>query len=222
MSASVVMSDDAPVEEKKQVEAVKENAEKDHLGNEDGKNHAKEHGEHHTEFGVGPDASKDPTEFRSDLAIYTLVVFGLLFLGLMYFAWGPIVSAIDARETSVRNDIAAAEDGRLKAEKMLAEHAAKLEAVQDEVKEIIAEARRDADQTKQDIVAAAQAEAVATRDRAVSEIERARDQALEAVFDKMSETVAMATEHVVGHGFQADDQDRLIDEALAQFASNNL
>ncbi len=221
MFTSVVMSDDAPVNEKKQGEAVKENPEKDHPKEDHGKEHAKEHGAHHTEIGVDSKTDKNPAEFRSDLAIFTLIVFGLLFLGLMYFAWGPIVSAIDERETSVRNDIAAAEDGRLKAEKMLAEHAAKLDAVQDEVKEIIAEARRDADQTKQEIVAAAQSEAIATKDRAVSEIERARDQALEAVFDKMSETVALATEHVVGHGLQVEDQNRLIDEALAQFASNN-
>ncbi len=189
-----------------------------HHDKQDHKKHGDTHADH---IGVTDASNDDPGEISVDLMIYTGLIFLLLFLGLAKFAWGPIISAIDAREASVRNDIASAEDARLKAEKMLADHAAKLESVQDEVKEILAEARRDADQTKQDIITAAQTEATATKNRAVADIERARDQALEAVFDNMNETVAMATEHVVGHGLQPEDQSRLIDEALAQFASSH-
>src|SRR5436309_7104191 len=47
---------------------------------------------------------------------------------------------------------------------------------QDEVREILAEARCDAEHTKNDIIATAQKEADATRQRAIADIERARSE----------------------------------------------
>ena len=88
-------------------------------------------------------------------------------------------------------------------------------AEQEEVKEILAEARRDAEHTKNEIMAAAQSEAEATRDRALGDIERARDQALKDLFDQVSTQVTAATEHVLGRSLDAADQQRLIAEALA-------
>jgi len=137
---------------------------------------------------------------------------------LRKFAWGPLIEGLDKREASVLDNIAGAEAARLKAEKMLAEHAAKLDKVQDEVREILAEARRDAEYTKNDIVATAQKEAEATRQRAVQDIERARDQALDSLFDHMARCVNEATEQVIGRALTGADNDRLIEEALSGFA----
>jgi F-type H+-transporting ATPase subunit b len=176
--------------------------------------HAGIHGTHIGAEGV----SNDPAEFKTDLAIYTFLVFALL-LGLLYkYAWGPVTEGLERREMSIRDNIAAAEAARLKAEKMLAEHAAKLDKVQDEVREILAEARRDAEHTKNDIMATAQKEAEATRQRAVQDIERARDQAMDELFAHMGRVVSEATEQVLGRALTGADNDRLIDEALSGFA----
>src|SRR5450432_2067002 len=113
------------------------------------------------------------------------------------FAWGPIAEGLEKREASIHDNIAAAESSRIKAEKMLADHAAKLDKVQDEVREILAEAKRDADHTKTEIIATAQKEAEATRERAVHDIERARDQALDDLFGHMAKVVGEATEQVL-------------------------
>lgn len=154
--------------------------------------------------------------FQRDLALWSLVVF-LIFVGLMKkFAWGPLVEGLDRREIRIRRDIAEAEAARLKAEKLLAEHAARLDQVQDEVKGILAEARRDAEHTKNDIIATAQREAETTRRRALTEIERARDQALKELFDAAADRIAEATEHVLGRALTPADQERFIQEALAE------
>jgi F-type H+-transporting ATPase subunit b len=173
----------------------------------------------HTTSHIGTEGvSHDPSEIKGDLAIYTFVVFALL-LGLLYkYAWGPVTEGLERRELSIRDNIAGAEAARLKAEKMLAEHAAKLDKVQDEVREILAEARRDAEYTKNGIVAAAQKEAEATRQRAVQDIERARDQALDSLFHHMARCVNEATEQVIGRALTGADNDRLIEEALSGFA----
>ena len=159
-----------------------------------------------------------PLDFNSYLALWSVVVFVVFVFVLRMFAWGPLSAGLVQREEGIRKNIADAEQARVKAERMLAEHAAKLDKVQEEVRAILAEARRDAEHTKQDIMNEAQREAGATKDRAVAEINRARDAALKDLFDVMSSQVASATEHVLGRSLNAADQDRLIDEALAQLS----
>jgi F-type H+-transporting ATPase subunit b len=159
-----------------------------------------------------------PITFEADLAVWSLITFIVFLWVLKKFAWGPLIEGLDKREAGVLDNIAGAEAARIKAEKMLAEHASKLEKVQEEVREIIAEARRDAEHTKNDIVAAAQKEADASRQRAVHDIERARDQALDELFDHMGRSVRKATETVIGRSLTGADNDRLIEEALSGFA----
>jgi F-type H+-transporting ATPase subunit b len=179
------------------------------------KPHTSGHGAHIGAEGV----SEDPAEFKTDLAIYTLIVF-LLLLGLLSkFAWGPVTEGLERRESSIRQNIADAESARVKAEKMLAAHAEKLDKVQDEIRELLAEARRDAEHTKTEIIAAAQKESEATRQRAVQDIERARDQALDDLFAHMGKCVAEATEQVVGRSLTGADHERLITEALGSVTS---
>src|SRR5262249_25882811 len=91
-----------------------------------------------------------PITFEADLAVWSLITFIVFLFVLKKFAWGPLIQGLDKREAGVLDNIAGAEAARIKAEKMLAEHASKLEKVQDEVREIIAEARRDAEHTKND------------------------------------------------------------------------
>jgi F-type H+-transporting ATPase subunit b len=103
---------------------------------------------------------------------------------------------------------------------MLRQHQAKLDSVQEDVKAILAEARLDAERTKTDIIASATTEATAVKNRAIAEIDRAKDQALHEVFSNLADQVAKATEQVVGRTVTGDDQSRFIREALAQVSPN--
>jgi F-type H+-transporting ATPase subunit b len=164
--------------------------------------------------------NKAPEEIRSDLAIFTFLVFcGLLAL-LSKYAWGPITEALDNRESKIRQDITDAESAKLKSERLVGEHEAKLAEVQEEGRGIIAEARRDAESTKTDILAVANTEAEATRQRAGEDIDHAKDVALKELFDSLSSRIIGATEHVLGRSISDQDHERLVDEALAQFAES--
>ena len=164
----------------------------------------------------------NPITWQGDLALFSAISFAIFLLVLTKFAWKPLTTALDARERRIRDDIEGAEQARIKAERMLEEHASRLDDVQNEVKAILAEARRDAEVARQNILTGAQTEAEATKNRAITEIERARDQALKELFDTMSTRVADATEHVLGHGLSDDVQQRLIDEALTHFADRGV
>ena len=51
-----------------------------------------------------------PMSFKTDLAIWSLVVFLLFVFVLKKFAWGPLSAGLDAREQRIREDIAGALD----------------------------------------------------------------------------------------------------------------
>jgi len=83
---------------------------------------------------------------------------------------------------------------------------------------MIAEARRDAERTSQDLIAGAQREVDLLRQRAKDEIRQAKDAALADVFSQLNAQVVLATEHVLGRTLQDSDQERLVTEALASIA----
>jgi len=176
------------------------------------------HGAH-----LGEDVSaqtKDPSEWKGDLAIFSLIVFLLLFAVLYAKAWPKIGSALEEREAGIRRAIADAEKARLDSAEMLRQHQAKLDAVQEEVKTLLADARKGAEQMKNEIVASANTEATNIKNRAVAEINVAKDQALQELFGKMADQVAAATTQAVGRTVTGDDQNRFIREALSQVSPN--
>lgn len=159
----------------------------------------------------------DPITWKTDLALFTLITFLLFLFVLKKLAWKPLIEGLDKREAKIFGALSEAEVARQKATKLLEEHQSKLDKVQDQVREILAEARRDAETTKTDIIATAQKEAEATRKRAIVDIERARDAALDDLFDHMEKAVGQATQTVVGRSLSGADHDRLIRESLAEF-----
>lgn len=156
-----------------------------------------------------------PMSFKSDLTLWSLVTFLLFVVVLAKVAWAPLATALNEREAGVRAELAAAESNRASATALLKDYEARLAKAHEEVVALLAEARRDAEHTKQQIISAAQNEAEATRDRALADIARARDTALGEMFDFVSRNVVQATEQVLQRSLTGDDQERLVREALA-------
>lgn len=169
------------------------------------------HAEEHHEAGL-------PMDWTKDLALFSLVTFVVYLVVLKVGAWGPLRDGLNERERRIRQDIADAESNRHKTEAMVKEHEARLAKVQDEVREILAEARRDAEHAKLEIITTAQKEAEATKQRAISEIERSKDQALTELFEFVSTNVVHATEQVIGRSLTGTDHERLVKESLSQLS----
>ena len=129
-----------------------------------------------------------------------------------------MIEGLDKREAGIRAAIAAAEENQRKSQAMIAEYEDKLRAAEKTVAEMVAEAKRDAERTSKDIVAKAEADVTAMRDRAKDDITQAKDTALSEVFTSVNSQVAAATERVLGRALSGDDQERLIQEALAEIS----
>jgi F-type H+-transporting ATPase subunit b len=157
-------------------------------------------------------------DWKSDLAIYTFVVFLLLLLLLWKVAFGPISQALEAREEGIRKDIADAKAEREKAEVLRGQYEGMLEAAGDKVREIFAEANAKAEEMRAKRAAEADQEAQARIQQAIQEIERAKGQAIAELFEMENQRIVQATEHVLGRALSQDDQSRLVNEALAHFS----
>ena len=216
------VSDESPADEHHD-----EHADSEHHADEDG--HDGAHGEaghgdhggahgHHNEFDLShgnPGAAlEDPTEVKSDLAVWTFVVFLLLLAILTKFAWGPIMAGLDKREQAIAGSIEEAQRIKDEAQKISSEYDAKLNAAAEEVRAMLDEARRDADATKQRIVAEAQEAANEERSRALRDIELAKYEALHELKQSSVDMAFGLARNVVKKEINSADHANLVQEAM--------
>ena len=166
------------------------------------------------------DVGEDPAEWRSEKAIATLIVFGLLLLGLTAVAWKPIAEGLEKRERSIAANIRNAEQAAKDAAAKLVQYEAKLAAAAQEAQQIVADARKDAEAAGQRLLASAQ-EAARQRDRAVAEIESAKRVALNELAQQSTEVAMTLAQRIVGREVKAGDHQGMIQDMLKQLPSNN-
>ena len=157
---------------------------------------------------------------RWDLGIYTLIVFLLLLAILGRFAWGPMMRGLDAREAALRKTHDDAEAARAESQRNLAEVQARLAKAADEVRAMLDEARRDAQVVKDQMKAEAAGDIQAERERIRREIEMARDQALQDIYQQAVQLAALVSTKAVKRELTPADHTRLLDEALADLRTN--
>ena len=157
---------------------------------------------------------------RYDLAIWTFVVFVILLVVLGKYAWGPVMGGLDKREANLRKAHDDADNARSEAQKALDEVKARLAKTSDEIRAMLDEARRDAQAVKDQMKADAGAEAAAERDRMRREIEMARDQALQDIYQQAVQLAALVSTKAVKRELTPADHTRLLDEALADLRTN--
>ena len=150
------------------------------------------------------------------LMIWTLIAFAITFFVLKRFAFGPIQKTIDERRERILNAVEEADRAREDAHKLLDEHRALIAEAKSEAAEILADARKVADaqieRVKEESEADRQRRLEETRRQIESETKRSLDQIRSEIADLTLE----ATARVTGKVLDADDQRRLIDEAISE------
>jgi F-type H+-transporting ATPase subunit b len=177
--------------------------------------HAAEAG--HEEVGHGEErggGNPNPLALDPDLAVFSLIVFALLFGVLSVFAWPTISSALMERERTIENNLAEAAAKHEEAKQLLLAHEAKLANAANEVRAMLEEARRDAEHTKTEIVAEAKAAAIAERDRALKDVERAADTAMKNIAETIANQAVDLAGKVVSRNLTPDQHSQLVRDAL--------
>jgi F-type H+-transporting ATPase subunit b len=161
----------------------------------------------------------NPLAFSRDLAIWTLVVFVVLFLVLKKFAWPQITEALEERERKIAGTIADANAKLEDAKKLYSEHEAKLAAAAGEVRALLEEARRDADHTKKSIEAEGQKAAKEELDRALREIHRARDAAVQNLAVTSANMAIDLAQKVIREQLTPEKNNQIVRDAVAKLAA---
>ncbi len=159
---------------------------------------------------------------RFDLMIWTIVIFVLLFLVLRFVklpgasapAWVMMLQGLNNRERSINQAIEDARKAREDAEAMKAQHLTELDKAKDEVRAIIDEGRRNAQQIADDLMTKAKSEVQAERERLRREMDTARSQALRDLTGWAAQLATMISTKALGRQMNPDDHRRLVDEAL--------
>lgn len=181
---------------------------------------------HLPEIGHNPPAGttqkdfESPAWFQTDLAVWSFVVF-LALLGLLTkFAWKPIMQGLEQREQGIADLIASTQAANEDAKRMLASYERRLAEAADEVRGMLDEARRDADTTRQAIVAEARKAADEEQARARREIVLAKDDALAQIADRAGDLAVEVAGKFLREKLGREDQARLLRDSVASIGTN--
>lgn len=187
--------------------------------------HEGSHGDSHGHFdpthAYASAGNKDLLDFKSDKALFTLLVFGLLCAGLYLVAWKPITEALARRETTIANQIADAQRASEEAAVRLKEYEAKLADAALTAQGLVQQAKRDAEAVAERIKTDAQAQATRMVDRAKSEIETAKQAAISELSTKSTDLAFGLARRVIGRELNPGDHQKLVSEAIGRLPSGN-
>jgi F-type H+-transporting ATPase subunit b len=158
--------------------------------------------------------------FKGDVGniFWTLATFLAVVFVLGKFAWGPILSALQKRETFIRDSLQQAKEDREKAEAAMKEHEARLAQAREEASAIVEEGRRDAEVLRRKLQTDAQAEANATLERAKREIDVARDTAVKDLYALTAQLSTEVAARVLRAELDSGAHERLISESIEELA----
>jgi F-type H+-transporting ATPase subunit b len=148
--------------------------------------------------------------------IWTLALFAFTMWVLSKVALPKIGEALERRSNAIRDSIEAAERQREEADRLLHEYRERLKEAREQAEDITERARKAAD--------AAQAEAAELghqkREQLVAaarrDIEAETRRSLERIRQEVADLTVIATEKVTRRALDAEDQKRLVEEALAE------
>ena len=156
------------------------------------------------------------------LMVWTLITFTIAVYILWKFAFGPIQRLLDERRQSVQDSMDAAEQARDEAHRLLDEYKETLAKVRLEAEEIIERSRTTGEHAKAELMAEARAQSDRVLAQAHDQIERDTRAAVRELKGHIAELTALATEKVAAGSLSGKDQERLIDETLAELKIDQL
>jgi len=148
--------------------------------------------------------------------IWTLICFAITFFVLKKFAFARIQKGIDDRRERIRKSVEEADHARAEARELLEQHRALIASAKGDAAEILADARKVGDAQIERVKQEAESE----RERRLAEtkrqIEAETTRSLDQIRSEVAELTLAATARVTGKVLDAEDQRRLIDEAIAE------
>ena len=149
---------------------------------------------------------------NAGLSIWTVVIFVALLIVLWRFAWGPILSAVEAREQGIQGALEEARNRQAEAEELLEEHKRQLADARRQAQELLAEGREAGDRLRKELESKAREESEAILARARSEIEREKEAAVDALRRESVDLALAAASKLINQKLDGEHDRRLVTE----------
>jgi F-type H+-transporting ATPase subunit b len=150
------------------------------------------------------------------LMVWTLVLFGVSLFILWKVAFPRIAEALDRRQKAIEESIDLAERTRREADELLAEYRERLTAARQQADEIVARARKAAEQAEADAVMHGRQRREELLEQARKDIETETRRAIQEIRAEVADLTILATEKVTRKTLTTEDQRRLVEEAVAE------
>ena len=148
--------------------------------------------------------------------IPALIAFLIIWVVAAKFVWPSVLGMMDQRQQKIQGDLDAAAAEKASAVKEHQEYQAQIANAQDEVDEIIAEAKAQAEAERARILAKAQEEAAATVAKARDAVSSERRKALAELSDSVIDLSVEIAGKIIGNSLSDSDQRKLAEKYLVE------
>jgi F-type H+-transporting ATPase subunit b len=156
------------------------------------------------------------------LMVWTIICFLITFFVLKKVAFGRIQAVIDERRERIQNALDEADRARTEARSLVEEHRQLIGQAKSQSEEILSEARRVADAQRERVRGEIEEDRQRRLEETRRQIEQATQQALGQIRDEVGKLSLAAAEKITRKSLTGPDQQRLIDEALAEIDFSEL
>lgn len=153
------------------------------------------------------------------LLIWTIITFILLLFLLRKVAWNPLLSALEQRESSIRESLEESQRARQEAQALLEENQRQLAEANRESARIIEQGREEAERVKATITDQARQEGQRLVEDARRQIAQERQAAILDLKGVAADLALQATERALG-SVSDENQRRLVTDFIDQFPAS--
>jgi F-type H+-transporting ATPase subunit b len=150
------------------------------------------------------------------LMVWTVIAFGLTFILLRRFAFGPVQRIIDQRRDRIREALDEADKARQESRQLRELTLEEREEAKRQREQILEESRRQAQTLFEQARKSAEEDLHERLEKNQQELEAENRRIQEQMRRDVVELTLLAAEKVTGKALDADDQRRLIDETIEE------
>ncbi len=158
------------------------------------------------------------------LMIWTIVTFLIMVAILKKIAWGPLLKALDERESKIKADVESAEKSRIEMERVKAEYEVQMQGIETRARALLQEAEQKGTQVREGILKDAEAQAKKLQERTRLELESEKERLVRELRSQVGEMSVEIAEKLMHKTVDKKVQDDTLRDFLSSLdkSSGNL
>lgn len=148
------------------------------------------------------------------LFIWTIITFLILLFVLSKFAWKPLLTALESRESTIRSSLDDAEKAKQELERLNVESEEIIAKARSDAQTIRSEAKAAAEKIKTDLIASADGDVKKIREEAHKQIQVEKEKAINDIREEVVTLSISVAEKVIKKNLSKDENQGLIEDSL--------